>query len=33
MMRNISPEEEKIMKDIRNLFRLRKRKVTLQLII
>ena len=32
-MENPRPEEEKIIKDIRNLFRLKKNKMTLQLRI
>ena len=32
-MRNPKPEEESIIKDMRNLFRLKKNKITLQLKI
>ena len=33
MMENPRPEKEKVIKDIRNLFRLKKNKMTLQLMI
>ena len=32
-MENPRPEKEKVIKDIRNLFRLKKNKMTLQLMI